>query len=220
MVIAMRSKVRQTTPSNQSASTITTTVPREMGIVDQTTLFRLLGGLTGRIALLPYEFDRRSKIANFRYYEPRCDHGSSLSQATHALVAARLGDTELALSYFRSAASIDLAEDAARSSGGVHIATMGGLWQVAVFGFAGLSFLDDALALDPRLPAQWNSLGFRVQWRGRRLRVQIGREVNLLSATLEDGEPLKLIVAGEMHELLCGPPLRVAIRAVKSNVGV
>ncbi len=167
------------------------------------------------LALLPEEFDQPSKIANFRYYEPRCDHGSSLSQATHALVAARLGDSELALSYFRNAASIDLAEDAARSSGGVHIATMGGLWQVAVFGFAGLSFLDDAVTLDPRLPAQWDSLGFHVQWRGRRLRVQIEREVNLLSATMEDGEPLKLIVAGEMHELLCGPPLRITIQAGK-----
>ena len=34
--------------------------------------------------------------ANFRYYEPRTGHGSSLSPAIHALVAARLGDVELA----------------------------------------------------------------------------------------------------------------------------
>ena len=81
------------------------------------------------LALLPSEFEQRSKIANFRYYEPRCDHGSSLSQATHALVAARLGFTELAISYFREAASIDLAETTSRSAGGVHIATLGGLWQ-------------------------------------------------------------------------------------------
>ena len=29
---------------------------------------------------------------NFRYYEPRCAHGSSLSPSIHALIAARLGD--------------------------------------------------------------------------------------------------------------------------------
>ena len=103
------------------------------------------------LALLPEEFDRSSRLANFQYYEPRCDHGSSLSRTTHALVAARLGDTELALRYFREAASIDLADTAARSAGGVHIATLGGLWQVAVFGFAGLSLLDDAIAFDPQL---------------------------------------------------------------------
>ena len=47
--------------------------------------------------------------ANFRYYEPRTAHGSSLSPALHALVAARLGDVALAQAYFRQAAEIDLA---------------------------------------------------------------------------------------------------------------
>lgn len=161
------------------------------------------------LAVLPEEFDRQSKIANFNYYEPRCDHGSSLSRATHALVAARLGDTEVALRYFREAASIDLADTAARSAGGVHIATLGGLWQVAVFGFAGLSLLDDAIAFDPQLPAGWNSLGFRVQWRGRQLKVRIEQKRNLFSATLEDGEPLKLMVTGDAHELSRGATLHI-----------
>ena len=164
------------------------------------------------LALLPEEFDRPSRIANFQYYEPRCDHGSSLSRTAHALVAARLGDTEVALRYFREAASIDLADTAARSAGGVHIATLGGLWQVAVFGFAGLSLLDDAIAFDPRLPASWKSLGFRVQWRGRRLKFRIEQEGNLLSATLEAGDPLKLIVTGDAHELTGGPTLQILMK--------
>ena len=166
------------------------------------------------LALLPEEFDRPSKIVNFQYYDPRCDHGSSLSRVMHALVAARLGDTELALRYFREAASVDLADTPARSSGGVHIATLGGLWQVAVFGFGGLSLLDDAIALDPQLPPQWTKLGFRVQWRDRKLRVWIEREGNLLSATLEDGKPLTLVVAGEGHELVRGPTLRLTLQGV------
>jgi trehalose/maltose hydrolase-like predicted phosphorylase len=60
------------------------------------------------LALLPEEFDRATMIENFRFYEPRCGHGSSLSRGMHALVAARLGETELALRYFRLSAAIDL----------------------------------------------------------------------------------------------------------------
>ena len=76
--------------------------------------------------------------ANFEYYEPRCGHGSSLSPAIHALVAARLGDTALAERYFRQAAEIDLADNMGNAAGGIHAAALGGLWQAAVFGFAGL----------------------------------------------------------------------------------
>src|SRR5262249_45291864 len=44
------------------------------------------------IALLPEEFPGSMAETNFRHYEPRCAHGSSLSAGMHALVAARLGD--------------------------------------------------------------------------------------------------------------------------------
>ncbi|HEX2939405.1 MAG TPA: hypothetical protein VHO91_00035, partial [Rhodopila sp.] len=49
------------------------------------------------LALLPEEFRPGADIANFRYYEARCSHDSSLSPAMHGLVAARLGETERAL---------------------------------------------------------------------------------------------------------------------------
>jgi trehalose/maltose hydrolase-like predicted phosphorylase len=151
------------------------------------------------LALLPEEFDDAGKLANFRYYEPRCDHGSSLSPAMHAMVAARLGDTELALRYFREATSIDLGEPAGRSAGGVHIATQGGLWQAAVFGFGGLALKDDGLTFDPHLPAGWTSLAFRIQWRGRELKVRI--ECDRFIATLERGLPMTMLVAGKACEL-------------------
>ncbi len=61
--------------------------------------------------------------ANFDYYEPRCGHGSSLSPAIHALVAARLGNTALAERYFRQAAEIDLADNMGNSAGGIHVAS-------------------------------------------------------------------------------------------------
>ena len=105
--------------------------------------------------------------ANFEYYEPRCGHGSSLSPAIHALVAARLGDTALAERYFRAAAEIDLADNMGNAAGGVHVGALGGLWQAAVLGFAGLRFCGERPEHRANLPPSWRSLSMRFQWRGR-----------------------------------------------------
>jgi hypothetical protein len=78
---------------------------------------------------------------NFRYYKPRCAHGISLSTEIHALVAARLGDTAMALRYLRATAVTDLDLDTT-SAGGVRIG-LGALWQAVMLGFAGLDMTGD-----------------------------------------------------------------------------
>jgi trehalose/maltose hydrolase-like predicted phosphorylase len=166
------------------------------------------------LALLPDEIDAERQKANFRYYEPRCDQSSSLSPAMHAMVAARLGETELALRYFRQAAAIDLGEPASHSAGGVHIAGQGGIWQAAVFGFAGLTLKDETLRLDPHLPSAWNALAFGVQWRGRRIKIRVER-VGPISVTLEAGGPLTVAVGTETHALTLNAPVRVGAKAVE-----
>ncbi len=119
------------------------------------------------IHLLWDEFAPEVREANFRFYEPRCTHGSSLSPCIHALLAARLGHTALAQDYFRQSSRIDLNDNMGNASGGVHVAALGGLWQAAVFGFAGLTLGDDGPQLDPRLPPAWRELSFRIRWRGK-----------------------------------------------------
>jgi len=120
--------------------------------------------------LLRDRFPREVLEQNFRYYDPRTAHGSSLSPPIHAALAARLGDTALALRYFRQTAEIDLANNMGNAAGGVHMAALGGLWQAAVLGMGGLS-LTHPPALDPRLPAEWRAIRFGVQWRGERVEV-------------------------------------------------
>jgi len=105
--------------------------------------------------------------ANFEYYEPRCGHGSSLSPAIHALVAARLGYTALAEHYFRQAAEIDLADSMGNAASGIHAAALGGLWQAAVLGFAGLRFSGERPEHRAKLPPSWRSLAMRFQWRSQ-----------------------------------------------------
>jgi trehalose/maltose hydrolase-like predicted phosphorylase len=146
------------------------------------------------LGLLPGEFDAANAAANFGYYEPRCAHDSSLSRPMHALVAARLGDTGLALGYFRETAATDLSTTGGASAGGVRVAALGGLWQTAIFGFAGVSFSEEAVTLTPRLPQAWRSLGFRLHWRGRRLHLRVLQTPPTVVATLEAGDPMILRV--------------------------
>jgi trehalose/maltose hydrolase-like predicted phosphorylase len=171
-------------------------------VIKQADVVALLG-------LLPDEFAGATGAKNFNYYEPRCGHGSSLSRAMHGLVSARLGRSEMALRYFKETAAIDLADTHVAIDGGVHIASLGGIWLTAVFGFAGLSLMSDGLALDPRLPETWLSLAFSLQWRGRRLKIRIEQAGHLIEVTLKAGEPMSLIIRGETYQLRGDRTLRV-----------
>jgi trehalose/maltose hydrolase-like predicted phosphorylase len=167
------------------------------------------------IALLPDEFPGAMAEANFRHYEPRTAHGSSLSAGMHALVAARLGDAEMALRFLHHAASADLELDP-NSAGGIRIAGLGGVWQAVVLGFAGLH-LGETIALDPRLPPQWRSLSFAVCWRGRTLQVRIaGPAVRL---AISEGEPVDVRIAGEARVLQANAPLEVRLRSAPAATG-
>ena len=107
----------------------------------------------------------------------------------------------MALRYFRQTAAIDLADTHVAIDGGVHIAALGGLWLTAVIGFAGLALRSDGVAIDPQLPTGWSSLSFGLQWRGQHLKIRIDQSKQCLEATLENGEPMRLVVSGTSHEL-------------------
>jgi trehalose/maltose hydrolase-like predicted phosphorylase len=114
-----------------------------------------------------------SLLPNLDFYEPRTAHGSSLSPAIHASVLARAGRLDDALAALRLAAHIDLEDLTATAAGGMHLASMGGVWQAFAFGFMGLRAQGDVLAVDPRLPQQWRSLEVRVQFRGAVLALRV-----------------------------------------------
>jgi beta-phosphoglucomutase family hydrolase len=129
--------------------------------------------------LFPEAFQRSVLAANYRYYEPITDHGSSLSPAVHAALAARLGLREDAERYWRQSLWLDLSNVMGNSTLGVHPACMGGTWQALVFGFLGVRFTDAGPAPHPeagaRLPAEWRSVFLNLAWRGRVHPVEVTR---------------------------------------------
>ena len=88
--------------------------------------------------LLTDEIDAETTRRNYEYYEPVTVHGSSLSPATHAAVAAEIGLPVQAMEAFRLACAVDLADNMGNAARGLHLATMGGVWQAVVMGFAGV----------------------------------------------------------------------------------
>jgi trehalose/maltose hydrolase-like predicted phosphorylase len=161
------------------------------------------------LVLLPEEFAEGTAATNFSYYAPRCAHGSSLSAVLHGVAAARLGQSEMAMRFFRQASAIDLADTHAAIDGGVHIAALGGMWMMAVLGFAGLTMNGSGLCLNPQIPDGWQTLAFSVQWRGRHVSVSIDVSRKVIQATLASGEPMVITVGEEKHQL--GPELPLVI---------
>jgi trehalose/maltose hydrolase-like predicted phosphorylase len=132
--------------------------------------------------LVPDEVAPGSLLPNLDFYEPRTAHGSSLSPAIHAALLARAGRFRDAIAALRLAARIDLDDLTGSTASGLHLATMGGLWQALVFGFAGVRPRGEALVVDPRLPPGWGALELALHFRGSPLRLRIDRGGVSLSA--------------------------------------
>ena len=126
--------------------------------------------------------------ANLDFYEPRTAHGSSLSPGVHASLFARAGYLEAAWKALRIAARMDIDDVTGTSGSGVHLATMGTVWQALAMGFAGLRPRGDSLEIDPRVPASLHGYDVGVRFRGRRVRVHAGHE----GATVWSDRPLAI----------------------------
>jgi 1,2-alpha-glucosylglycerol phosphorylase len=128
--------------------------------------------------LHPQAYSREVMRANWEYYEPRTQHGSSLSPAVYAIVAAWVGHMEEARRYFMKSCTVDLFNDNKAVSGGtfiggIHTAACGISWQIVVLGFAGLFLTEGGFGFAPHLPGGWQRLSFVVKRWGARLRVTI-----------------------------------------------
>jgi alpha,alpha-trehalose phosphorylase len=148
-------------------------------------------------------FTHEQKIRNFNYYEALTVRDSSLSACTQSVMAAEVGQLELAYAYLAEAALMDLRDVQHNTRDGLHMASLAGAWTALVAGFGGMRTEGGELAFSPRLPAGLTQLVFRFRYRGRRICVSIGRRQ--VSYQLLDGEPLTITHHGEEVELADKP---------------
>lgn len=154
------------------------------------------------LRIMPGLFDEETRLRNFLFYESRTLHDSSLSHGQHCVVAAWLGQEEMALDMYRYAVNIDLGPNPHSSDEGIHSAAMGGIWQCNICGFAGLKWDDGRLSLENHLPAKWNRMEFKVWWHGTQIKVALTHD--MITAVHLSGPEISLRMNGRTYYLKAG----------------
>ncbi|HJT37309.1 MAG TPA: glycosyl hydrolase family 65 protein, partial [Actinomycetota bacterium] len=121
--------------------------------------------------MVPGEVAAGSLEPNLEFYEPRTAHGSSLSPGVHASLFARAGQMSDAVRALHLASRLDLDDLTGTTAAGLHVATMGSVWQAMVYGFAGVRPAGNALRIDPHIPPVWKSFEINLRFRGTPVRI-------------------------------------------------
>lgn len=131
--------------------------------------------------LFPNLFDKETVRKNVLFYETRTIHDSSLSYCAHAQACAAIGAMDLAWNFFHKCLIVDIDENPHDSMDGIHAASLGGIWNCLIFGFAGVHYENEILYLSPHLPKQWRTMDFRMVIEGVEVHFIVGNDRILLT---------------------------------------
>ncbi|WBP87599.1 glycoside hydrolase family 65 protein [Kitasatospora cathayae] len=150
-------------------------------------------------------FTDEQKARNFAYYERLTVRDSSLSACTQAVIAAEVGQLDLAYDYTAEAALMDLHDLGGNTRDGLHMASLAGACIALVAGFGGLRDHSEVLDFRPRLPSGLMKLSFSLLVRDQLLGVRITHDGT--TYTLRRGEVLHLRHDGEPVQVKAGSPV-------------
>ena len=131
------------------------------------------------------EYDKEILRKNFEYYEPRTEHGSSLSACMYSLLACQIGIAEIAYPFFMKSVGVDLKPGGKEWAGliyigGTHPASEGGAWIVAVKGFAGIGIENGKLVCNPCLPEKWKGMKFKLMFMDKLYQIEINKNEGII----------------------------------------
>lgn len=145
-----------------------------------------------------YFFEDRYDIEtirkNFDFYEPMTVHESSLSPCVHVILGSKLGYKQRAYELYLRTARLDLDDYNNDTEDGLHITSMAGTWMSVVKGFGGMRVKEGVVHFNPFIPDQWESYSFRMEFRGRVIKVRISKEKT--ETILESGESMDIVMNG------------------------
>ncbi|MDF2905886.1 MAG: Kojibiose phosphorylase [Herbinix sp.] len=131
--------------------------------------------------LFSQDYEAATLQQNWEYYEPRTEHGSSLSACMYAILACKCNMPDKAYPFFMKSALSDLRGKGKEWAGliyigGTHPASSGGAYMTAIEGFAGLHQEDGILKAKACLPSGWRSMCFQVIFREELYQIEITGE--------------------------------------------
>lgn len=139
------------------------------GVASETQIIKQADVVTWMV-MFPEDFSVEQKWKNWCYYEPRTEHGSSLSACMYSILACACGRPQEAYPFFLKSAEADRRGGGKEWAGeiyigGTHPAAAGGAYMTAIYGFAGIKAAENKLTAAPQLPAGWNRLKFHMYYR-------------------------------------------------------
>ncbi len=137
--------------------------------------------------LFSEEYTKEVLKVNWEFYEPRTEHGSSLSAGMYAMLACKIGEPDKAYPFFLKSAMADLKGGGKEWAGlvyigGTHPAAAGAAYMTAVEGFAGIAVKEGRLVCNPSLPSNIQEMRFHVFYRGQEYEVTVCGEKGQITA--------------------------------------
>ncbi len=123
---------------------------------------------------------------HFDFYEPFTVHESSLSPCVHSIQASKLGRMNQAYEFYLQTSRLDLDDYNQEVHEGLHITSMAGTWMSIVEGFGGMRIKNNLLHFTPQIPKQWKSYSFKVNFRGKILKVIVDHTETSFEVSGED----------------------------------
>ncbi|MCK5426367.1 MAG: glycoside hydrolase family 65 protein, partial [Thermodesulfovibrionia bacterium] len=155
-------------------------------------------------------FSFTTKQKNYLFYEKRTLHKSSLSASIHALIGAEVGEEHKASHYFDVASHADLKNIYGNTDAGIHAASLGGVWQALINGFAGMRIRRGILSFSPRLPSTWKRVKFQFKFKGYVVSADVGQEkVTLSFSSKRKTDQLPVRIYRTLHTLKANKKLSV-----------
>ncbi|MGM0378861.1 MAG: glycosyl hydrolase family 65 protein [Bacillota bacterium] len=166
------------------------------------------------LALHPNLYKKEIIEKNYRYYEKRSRHGSSLSPAMHAVVASEIGDLNEAKKYFEKACTVDLfstneAVVGGTFIGGIHTAACGAVWQILINGFAGVTFDYEKIFINPHLIEGINTIKFSINFKSQILKFSITNDIIKVNSVDDNKKDISLNIDGKNYLLKEGRNLNI-----------